>query len=66
MAEPREGCERWREANQAVTQPSAKERLILHHHPINQHGWEFMGLPETLKGVRLGGCRFTARGGKRS
>ena len=23
-----------------------------------------MGLPETLKGVRLGGCRFTARGGK--
>ena len=25
-----------------------------------------MGLPETLKGVRLGGCRFTARGGKRS
>ena len=25
-----------------------------------------MGLPETLKGVRLGGCRFTARGGKGS
>ena len=23
-----------------------------------------MGLPETLKGVRLGGCRFTARGGE--
>ena len=25
-----------------------------------------MGLPETLKGVRLGGCRFTARGGRGS
>ena len=25
-----------------------------------------MGLPETLKGVRLGGSRFTARGGKDS
>ena len=24
-----------------------------------------MGLPETLKGVRLGGCRFTARGRER-
>ena len=31
---------------------------------MDQQGWEFMGLPETLKGVRLGGCRFTARGGK--
>ena len=42
-----------------MTQPSAKEATV----QVNQQGWEFMGLPETLKGVRLGGCRFTARGG---
>ena len=62
VSKPCEGRNRWREPDTDYSQRQRK-RLIQYYHRINQPGWEFMGLPETLKGVRLGGCRFTARGG---